>query len=291
MVSVDNYIDINRHLWDSRVDYHFNSKFYNVTGFLEQGQSSLNDIDLKLLGDIRSKRILHLQCHFGMDTLSLVRDCGAGHVTGVDFSSKAIEKANELAQRLNLIEQVEFICCNIYDLKDHLNEQFDIVYTSYGTIGWLPLLNEWADLIQYYLKPDGKFIMIEFHPVVWMFDTKFEQIQFSYFNHEPIIEQIDGTYADRQAPLSNGSVGWNHSLSEVFMALVTRNLQINIFNEYDYSPYSCLENTIEINEKCFRIKNLDKKIPMVYAIKAIKQRVLEDNLLPPIAVPEEPLIK
>ena len=102
------------------------------------------------------------------------------HVTGIDLSDKAIDQARILAKELNV--DTEFICCNIYDLPKHLNKTFDIVFTSYGTIGWLPDLNAWANIVSQFLKPKGQFIFVEFHPVVWMFDDNFESIGYNYFN-------------------------------------------------------------------------------------------------------------
>jgi 2-polyprenyl-3-methyl-5-hydroxy-6-metoxy-1,4-benzoquinol methylase len=113
-------------------------------------------IELELLGNVKGLSILHLQCHFGQDSLSLAR-MGA-HVTGIDLSDKAIKTAQELNAELHL--NAEFICSDIYDLPQHLNKQFDIVFTSYGTIGWLPDLNKWAQIIHHFLKPEGKFIFV-----------------------------------------------------------------------------------------------------------------------------------
>lgn len=126
---MENYIDQNRNSWNKRAEIHFDSEFYDVKGFLE-GKSSLNAIELGLLGDIKGKSILHLQCHFGQDSLSLAR-LGA-KVTGADFSDKAIDLARELNEKLQL--DAEFICCDLYDLTRQLDKKFDLVFTSYGTI-------------------------------------------------------------------------------------------------------------------------------------------------------------
>lgn len=251
--------------WNKRTTSHITSSFYDVPGFIE-GKSSLKDIELQLLGDISGKKILHLQCHFGQDTLSLARL--GSQVTGVDFSSKSIEYANELAQVTNL--DARFICCNIYDLPDHLDEEFDIVFTTYGTIGWLPDLDKWAQIIAQFLKKDGQFIFVEFHPVVWMFDDDFSKIQYNYFNNGVIIEEENGTYADRSAKISSRYCWWNHSLSNVFNSLIKNDLSIASFDEYDYSPYNCFMHTEEIEKSKFRIQHIGDKIPMVYSIKAIK---------------------
>lgn len=260
------YISINKELWNNKTDYHVNSKFYDNENFIN-GKSSLNNIELKLLGNINGKSVLHLQCHFGQDTISLTR-LGA-KVIGIDLSDKAIDIAKELAIKTN--SDVEFICCNIYDLPEHLNQQFDIVYTSYGTIGWLPDLDKWASVVAQFLKRNGQFILVEFHPTLWMFDDDFVKIEYNYFNDAPIIETETGTYADENAPIKNECVTWNHPISEVVNNLIKNGLQINSVDEFDYSPYDCFKHTIEVAPNKFRIKHLENKLPMVYSIIAIKK--------------------
>lgn len=261
-----NYIAINRKSWNNRTDTHLKSKFYDLPGFLS-GKTSLNDIELNLLGDVSGKTILHLQCHFGQDTISLSR-LGA-EVTGVDLSDKAIASAKQIA--LDTKSKAQFICCDIYDLPNHLEQQFDIVYTSYGTIGWLPDLDKWAKIISNFLKPKGKFIFVEFHPVVWMFDDSFEKVKYNYFNTGAIIETESGTYADKTAKITQDYVTWNHGLGEVINSLIINGMEIKALEEFDYSPYDCFDKTIEIEPKKYRIKHLNTKIPMVYSIVASKK--------------------
>ena len=261
-----NYIEINRDSWNNRIETHLKSEFYDLDGFLK-GKNSLNDIELNLLGDVKGKTILHLQCHFGQDTISLSRL--EAEVTGVDLSDKAIKSANQIAKDTN--STANFICCDIYDLPNHLYKHFDIVFTSYGTIGWLPDLDKWAKIISKYLKPDGQFVFVEFHPVVWMFDNDFEKIGYNYFNSGAIVETENGTYADKKAEISQEYVAWNHSLSEVINSLINNGLEIKSFDEFDYSPYNCFNKTIEVEPKKYRIEHLGNKIPMVYSIKAKKK--------------------
>lgn len=262
----DNYIAINKNLWNQKVAYHLKSNFYDVPGFLE-GKNSLNSIELDLLGDISGKRILHLQCHFGQDTLSLAR-MGA-IVTGIDLSDKAIDQAKLLAQKVKV--DANFICCDIYDLPNHLNKKFDIVFTSYGTIGWLPDLHKWGKIISQFLNPKGKFIFAEFHPIIWMFDDHLKNVKYRYFNSGAIVETETGTYADKSSPLEGECITWNHSISEVINSLLSNNLELKSFNEYDYSPYDCFNHTIEYSPNKFRIKHLENKIPMVYTLVAMKK--------------------
>jgi SAM-dependent methyltransferase len=262
----EQYLEINKQSWNNRVDTHLQSDFYDMDGFIN-GKSSLKDIELKLLGDVQGKTILHLQCHFGQDSISLSR-LGA-KVTGIDLSDKAIENAKRLAAEMQY--DTKFICCDLYDLPNHLNEQFDIVFTSYGTIGWLPDLKKWANVVSKFLKSNGKFVFVEFHPVVWMFDDNFEQIAYSYHNTGPIVETENGTYADKNADLQSQYIAWNHGLSEVINNLIQSGLEIHAMDEYDYSPYNCFNKTEEIGPSKFRIAHLGHKIPMVYSVVAMKK--------------------
>ena len=260
------YFEANRAICNKRVNIHYNSKFYDNNKFLKT-KNSLNDIELNELGDLAGKEILHLQCHFGQDTLSLV-NLGA-NVTGVDFSEEAIKKASQLANNTNL--DATFICSNIYDLKKNLNKKFDLVFTSYGTIGWLPDINKWAEIVSHYLKPNGKFLIVEFHPFIWMFDEKIEFIKYSYFhNDEPIEEISEGTYSDRSADIKMVEYGWNHTLADVTEALINHDLQINSLKEYPYSPYNCFPNMMENEKDKFVFENFGDKLPLIYSIAATK---------------------
>lgn len=266
MHTVPDYLEKNKHSWNERTSYHIRSGFYNMENFLK-GQTSLKEIELPLLGDIAGKRILHLQCHFGQDTISLAR-MGA-KVTGIDLSDNAIAQANLLTKQTKV--DARFICCDIYDLPNHLNEQFDIVFTSYGTIGWLPDLDQWAKIVSMFLEPGGKFIFVEFHPVIWMFDYNFEKIGYNYFNDGPIVEIENGTYADKDAPITTETVSWNHSISEVVNSLLQNDIELDSFDEFNYSPYNCFNETVEFEPGKFRVKHLGNKVPMLYAITATKK--------------------
>jgi 2-polyprenyl-3-methyl-5-hydroxy-6-metoxy-1,4-benzoquinol methylase len=264
---MEEYIKVNKHAWNERTEWHIQSDFYQQSAFLN-GQNTLKEIELSLLGDVSGKSILHLQCHFGQDSLSLSR-MGA-HVTGVDFSEKAIETARSLALKLGL--DAEFMCCDVYSVCDQLaNQSFDIVFTSYGVIGWLPDMQEWARVVQTMLKPGGMLVLVEFHPVIWMFNDAFTSVHYSYFKREPIIEVIEGTYADKEAPILAKTISWNHALEEVIGCLMDQNLAIKKFKEYDYSPYNCLKGMTEIAPGKFQIAGMEGKLPLVYAVKAVKE--------------------
>lgn len=261
-----NYLEVNKALWNARVPHHVTSDFYDNDSFL-QGRNSLREIELKLLGDVKDKSVLHLQCHFGQDTMSLSR-MGA-KVTGVDFSTDAITKAKELAAQLSL--DTKFIESDVYELEQVLDEQFDVVFTSYGVLGWLPDMKRWAEIVGHFLKPGGKLVLVEFHPVVWMLDSKLKDITYSYFNRETIIENEEGTYTDKEAPIQLQSVSWNHDLSEVLQNIIDAGMNIEVFSEYDYSPYNCFNDMIEVNKGKYQSKHTMGKLPMVYAVRAVKK--------------------
>ena len=152
--------ELNRRNWNERTAIHLKSPFYDVEGF-KAGRSTLKPIEVEELGDIAGAEILHLQCHFGLDTLSLQR-LGA-RVTGVDLSDNAIESARALAEDTGL--QTQFIHSNLYDLPQVHDGRHQLIFTSYGAINWLPDLAQWAQIIVHFLNPGGSFYMVEFHPV------------------------------------------------------------------------------------------------------------------------------
>lgn len=262
---MDDYKKINKTAWNLKADVHIRSGFYGNEAFL-QGGSSLKSIERDILGDIAGETILHLQCHFGQDSISLSR-LGA-KVTGIDLSDRAIDHARAMAAEL--ADDTKFIGSDVYDLPNVLDEKFDIVFTSYGVIGWLPDMEKWARVIAHFLKPGGRFIMAEFHPVVWMFDDDFKTVAYNYFNTGEIVEQMEGTYADRKANIEYTTVCWNHSLSEVIGSLIRAGIRIGRFEEFDYSPYDCFRHTLRIEKDKYRIRHLDDKLPMVYALEGIK---------------------
>ncbi len=267
MENYNEYFDSNKSIWNQRTAVHKHSSFYNREGFIK-GQSVLTPIELNELGDVKGKKLLHLQCHFGMDSLDWSRR--GADVTGVDLSDLAIDEAKKLNEEMGL--NAKFICCNVYDLQEHLDEKFDIVFTSYGVVGWLPDLTKWAQLVSHYLKPGGTFYIAEFHPVVWMFDDEFTHIKYFYENRELIVTENYGTYTDRKADIQGKEYSWNHSISEVLNALIGAGLKIEMFNEFMYSPYPCFSNIVQTDEGNWHIKGMEGKIPMVYSIRASKAK-------------------
>jgi len=219
--TMEKYFKTNQSLWDQRTEIHKDSDFYQMDAF-KKGSTSLQAIELEgIAGEVKGRSLLHLMCHFGQDSLSLVR-LGA-KVTGIDLSPNAIQLAQSLNEELGL--NARFIQSNILGLKEKLNEQFDIVYTSYGVLTWLPDLTEWASIVVHFLKPGGTFYMAEFHPMLYMYDHEKQQIGFRYFNKkDPYFEVEEGTYTDANANISHEEYFWCHSLHETIQPLLAQGL-------------------------------------------------------------------
>ncbi|MEM7160435.1 MAG: class I SAM-dependent methyltransferase [Myxococcota bacterium] len=264
----DDYLTHNRDHWNKATEAHYTSDFYDVDAWLA-GEQSLREPELHMLpADLTGKRLLHLQCHFGMDTLSLARR--GAEVTGVDLSDRAIARATELAKRAELAGR--FVCSDVYEAPNTLAEpeSFDVVFSSFGAIGWLPDLDRWAEVITHYLAPGGAFVFAEFHPVVWMLDDKHEFFEYSYFKRDAIVEQNTGSYTDGSEKLTSTEISWNHALDEVITALLDKGLTLEAFREYDYSPWNCFQDTVEVGKNRYQFKGKEGMLPLCYALRARK---------------------
>lgn len=261
----EQYFAANKESWNKRTAVHKDSAFYDLESF-KKGRTSLNRIELEELGDVKGKSLLHLQCHFGMDTMSWERE--GAIVTGVDLSDEAIGLAQSINEELGL--GAFFVCSNVYDLKEKLNGRFDIVFTSYGTIGWLPDLDKWAAIVAHFLKPGGTFYIADFHPALWMMDEHFKYIKYDYFNTGVIAEENTGTYTDRDAPIKSAEYSWNHPFSEIVSSLLKAGLTITQLHEFPYSPYPCFNDVEQGEDGMWRIIGMNEKLPMMYSIKAVK---------------------
>ena len=261
MTDFNQHIKINKEAWNKRTPIHLKSNFYNHEEF-KKGKSSLKPIELSAIGDIKGKRLLHLQCHFGQDSISLAR-MGA-EVTAVDFSEIAIIEAKKTSIQMDI--PINFIECDVLNLN--LKKKFDIIFSSYGVIGWLPDLNKWAETISKHLKKGGLFLLTEFHPFLELIKND----GYDYFyNANPDIEETKGTYTDGGSELVTKTCWWNHSLTSIFKALESNGLKLMLFEEFDYSPYP-LEGMIEKeSEKYVLEKRLKNSTPYIFNLKAIKK--------------------
>ena len=262
------YFEVNKETWNKKVSIHSKSEFYDIEGF-KKGKTSLNIFELEELGDVKGKKLLHLQCHFGQDTLSWSR-LGA-KCTGIDLSNEGIELAKKLNLELGL--DATFIESNLYEVPKNVKGKFDIVFASYGVIGWLPDLKTWGEIIASKLKKGGIFYLIEFHPVVWMFDflETPPKLAYPYLNKEVIYEEYKGTYTNNDADIISKEYGWNHGLGEVVTALTTAGLHIEFLHEFDQSPYNVFPEMEATDNGMFFLKKEQRMFPLVYSIRAVKK--------------------
>ncbi len=260
------YFEENQKIWNDRVETHLKSEFYDQAGFMA-GKSSLTEIEANALGDVAGKTLLHLQCHFGQDTLSWARK--GAKVTGIDFSEKAIQAATSIAEQLG--SDARFIQSDVYDLPNVLQGQFDIVFTTYGGIPWLPDLEKWAAVIGHFLKPGGTFYVAEFHPTLYLFNFENHKVEYGYFTEQnPYSEEVNGTYADLKAGIQGMEHFWNHAISEVMTPLMKEGMQVVDFQEYDFSPYNCFQNMVEREPGRFVWGNFGVRLPHVFSLKMKK---------------------
>jgi ubiquinone/menaquinone biosynthesis C-methylase UbiE len=260
----------NRAFWNELADIHEKSTFYDVDSFM-RGRNTLRPIELEELGDVRGKSLLHLQCHFGMDTLSWSR-LGA-NVTGVDFSDHALALARRLATELGL--QARFIQSDIYELPSALDEQFDIVITSYGVLCWLRDLNAWANVINRFLKPGGTFLIVEGHPLADLLDDNCPQdnlrMTYQYFDKSMLTFHDKHSYADSTIEVQQPvHYEWMHTLQEIFGALLNAGLRIQAFHEYPFSMYQKFPWLSKSDDGWWRPTDESISIPMLFSLKATK---------------------
>lgn len=260
-------IEANRAQWDERTAIHVGTAFYDVEGF-KQGRSTLKAVELAELGEVAGKRLLHLQCHFGLDTLSWARR--GARVTGVDFSAEAIAVAAKLAKEVGL--EANFVCSDIYGLSKNLEGRFEIVFTSYGVLVWLPDLPRWAEVIAGLLDDGAVFYLVEEHPLgATLVEEKPNLVAAeSYFDTGPIVVQAAGTYAAPHVSLSNEiSYQWQHSLSDVINALIGAGLQIEFLHEFPFSGWQRLPSMVRGEDGWWRLPGRDD-LPFLFSLRARK---------------------
>lgn len=264
----------NRRLWDELATIHATLDSYGVRRVLS-GASTLRTIELQELGDISGMRVLHVQCHIGVDTVSLAR-LGASRVVGVDFSPKAVAAARQLAAATGL--PVTFECCDVYDMHSVLDTRFDLVFASYGVLPWLSDLRSWAKTIGHLLEPDGVFYLIDNHPIchalvehhcaqgtVLTFDEH-------YFPADrPQRCPTKGSYADRNATVNTKyNYQWSHTLSDVMNAVIEAGLRVGFVHEFPVLSYRKFASMAVDSAGWWHLPKGSPDIPLTFSLRATK---------------------
>jgi SAM-dependent methyltransferase len=232
------WVDLNRRMWDERVPIHVASEFYDVGGF-KAGEPQVQPFEVDELGPLGGMRLAHLQCHFGLDTLDLVRMHPELTAVGLDFSGPAVEAATALASDVGLADRARFVQAEVLDAGEALGRhQFDVVYTGKGALCWLPDLHDWAAECASLLRPGGWLYVCEFHPVGFCLDEETPAVKYDYFDTRAVAEDSPGSYADMQAATThNLSYQWPHPLMQIFDAVLAARLELRFFHEWDYSIF------------------------------------------------------
>lgn len=271
---MNSYLSENLNLWNEWAEIHIKSDYYDVDGFRRR-KCSLKSIELEELGDVMGKSLLHLQCHLGLDSLSWAHR--GAQVTGVDFSDKAITFAKSLSEESSI--PAKFVRGDISELPGILAGKFDIVFTSYGVLTWLPDLGGWAKVIAHFLNSGGIFYMVEFHPFFMVFDDAEEasslKVSYPYFETSaPLEVQVQGSYAERNAQVNQPlAFEWAHSMSEILNALISAGLQIEFLHEFDYCADPVIPSIMERGlDGWWRLKGPDADLPLMFSLKASKRQ-------------------
>ena len=274
-------LELNRRRWDEATRFHTRGNVYGTEDF-RAGGCRLQGVELAEMGDVANQRLLHLQCHFGLDTLSWARR--GAHVTGMDFSPEAIAYARRLSDETQVAG--DFVCSDLYELRNHLNAPgaFDIVFTSYGVLCWLPDLGPWGELIAHYLRPGGYFYIVEAHPTARMFPVEEDMPQagafrpfFPYF-HDPagLRFPAGADYVDEGARHTVDEHGWQHSLGDIVNALTSQGLRVDFLHEFPYCAWPVVAGAEYLEHvsgpHAYYGRREDPQLPLMFSLKATKPR-------------------
>ena len=270
MTNWDEAVQSNKALWNELTAIHARGETYQMTAFKE-GTKHLDPLVLTEVGDVTGKSLLHLQCHFGMDTLMWAR-LGA-RVTGVDLANEAVALARQLSAEIGV--PATFIESNLYELPQLLADEFDLVYTSWGVLNWLPDLTQWGQIIARYLKPGGFFYIAEGHPFLTMFydgeDAVNLRVHYGYFHQpQPLYFPPGHDYADQTQRVTNPEYTWQHSVGDILNALVDAGLRIAYLHEHTFLPWKALPFLVHDEQGYWRLPSEYPRLPLSFSLKATK---------------------
>ncbi|WKV50161.1 class I SAM-dependent methyltransferase [Dickeya fangzhongdai] len=268
------YDSKNIQFWDELARIHSGQSDYDI-GNYDPWRYQLKDIELSELGDLHNKKVLHLQCHIGLDSFAL--EIMGAEVTAIDYSAEAIETANAIKRKFGL--KSNFYCASVYDISALNLGEFDLVFTSYGVLVWLQHLNLWATAIASHLKPGGELLLIDEHPVAKMFSNPhqdnapldsnalFSPIQ----SGAPVKANYKYSYANDHRQIENQEqYVWFHSLSEIMTSLTNESLCITAFREFDKGFYKAFSQLSQHEDGWWRFNNGLSAIPLTFLLRAKK---------------------
>lgn len=263
-------IELNRLNWQERAAIHARDATgdYMLDRF-RAGEDALHAIDAAELGDVRGKRILHLQCHIGRDTLCLARR--GAIVTGLDFSSVALAAARRLAADVGL--QATFVEGTVEEAPRLTPGPFDLVYTTWGTIIWLPDVGAWANAIATVLAPGGELYFADAHPGFLLLKDEGGRPVPAHDFRTPAdrpLEMVDETTytGDPTIMTHQSSRQWIHPLSAIFGALIDAGLTIAMFREHEILPWRGLQSLTPATDRLWRLPDGHPRLPLSFSLRA-----------------------
>ncbi len=259
---------LNRRWWEERAPLHVSGDFYDIDRFLD-GTNTLLPWETEELPDVSGRSLVHLQCHFGLDTLSWAR-LGA-QVTGLDFSKNATAAACDIADRAGI--DARFVAADVYDAISALGATYDIVYTGHGALNWLPDLDRWASIVSELLNPGGELYLAEFHPGIDVMSLTELEVDTDFFDLAAGLRFDDaaGSYATAKTDTANNSVmEWTHGLGRVVTALASTELRIERLVEHDAIAYPRFPFLERGADGAYRMPAGKPRIPLSYSLKARK---------------------
>lgn len=264
------HLAANRINWDERTDIHLRSRFYDVEGWLRRAPGPPAR-EVEMLGDVAGLKLLHLQCHFGLDTLAWAR--AGAMVTGLDFSSAAIDAARSIAHRAALADRAAFVCANVYDAVEALDHAtFDVVYVSLGALCWLPSVERWAEQVGALVAPGGRFYFHDAHPLSWALAADRLEVAHTCFEEpDPFVEDSDATYTDADRPIANQrTYEWNHGIGETVSALIRHGLRIERLIEHDWTVWPRFAWLVRTQDGTWSTPPGVPRIPLTFTILATR---------------------
>ena len=233
----------NRANWDDRATLH-EASGYGIAELLASPTALTKDVtdDRERLGDLVDLDVIHLQCHLGLDTISLSR-LGARRVVGLDLSPRSLERARELARRAGA--RIELVESNVCAAREAVTGDFDLVYTTLGVLCWLPDIDLWARVVARLLSPGGRLVLRDDHPVFMAVGDDTSQ---GLSLHEPCFQQEEPMTWEKEdsyveapegaAPITHTrSHQWNHAVGEILTALLGAGLVLEEVSEARVSAW------------------------------------------------------
>ena len=272
--------DNNRRHWDERVAVHLAPGGYDLAD-LRAGRGRVSDLEeaelAEIFGALAGRRIIHLQCHFGADTLGFAQR--GAEVVGVDFSPAGMATARRLADELGLSGRARFVECNVYDAPEAVGEAgtFDGVFVSWGAITWLPDIGAWAQVVAHFLRPGGRLYLAEAHPTALVFDDLAEGTDgrpgwfAPYFAREVVPFDDHGDYANPDAVLQHSQqYGWVHPMGDLLAALADTGLALRFLREHDGVPWAMFRCLVRHADGFYRWPDRPW-LPLAFSLAAEKR--------------------